>query len=258
VAIICHRNHPQSKNNINSVITMHERVAAVIVAAGSSQRMQGRDKLWIPLGDRITLARTIDVFEASPLIDTIVLVLNTERIPDASVLCQQEDWSKIASIIAGGPRRQDSVRIGLDTLAQIDPGCSWVMIHDGARPLVTPNILEAGLKAAREYSAAIAGVPVKDTIKQVQQGLVHTTLDRSQLWSVQTPQVFSFPLILSAHHTPEAQEDITDDAVLLERLGQPVAIFPGSYTNIKITTKEDLVIAEALLQQREDIDIGAK
>jgi 2-C-methyl-D-erythritol 4-phosphate cytidylyltransferase len=237
---------------------MQEKVAVVIVAAGSSLRMEGRDKLWIPLAGRITLARTIDVFEVSPLIDTIVLVLNAERIPDANALCQQEGWSKIAGIVAGGPRRQDSVRIGLDTLAQIVPHSSWVMIHDGARPLVTPSILEAGLKAAQEYSAAIAGVPVKDTIKQVQQGIVHTTLDRSQLWAVQTPQVFSFSLIHSAHHTAEAQQDVTDDAVLLERLGQPVAIFPGAYTNIKITTKEDLLIAEALLQLREDITTGAK
>ena len=237
---------------------MQESVAAVIVAAGSSRRMEGRNKLWIPLAGRIILARAIDVFEASSLIDTIVLVLNAERIPDASTLCQQEDWSKIASIVAGGPRRQDSVRIGLDTLAQVAPNSSWVMIHDGARPLVTPTILEAGLKAAREYSAAIAGVPVKDTIKQVQQGLVETTLDRSQLWAVQTPQVFSFALIHSAHLTPEAQEDVTDDAALLERLGQRVAIFPGAYTNIKITTKEDLLLAEALLRQRDDIDTGTK
>jgi 2-C-methyl-D-erythritol 4-phosphate cytidylyltransferase len=132
------------------------------------------------------------------------------------------------------------------------------MIHDGARPLVTPAILEAGLKAAREYSAAIAGVPVKDTIKEVQQGLVQTTLNRSQLWAVQTPQVFSFPLIHSAHHTPEASQDVTDDAALLERLGQRVAIFAGSYTNIKITTREDLLIAEALLQQLDNSDMGTK
>ena len=237
---------------------MQESVAAVIVAAGSSRRMEGRDKLWIPLAGRITLARTIDAFEASSLIDSIVLVLNEERIPDARALSQQEGWSKIASIVAGGPRRQDSVRIGLDTLAQVAPNSSWVMIHDGARPLITPAILEAGLKAAREYSAAIAGVPVKDTIKQVQQGLVQATLNRSQLWAIQTPQVFSFPLIHSAHHTPEALEDVTDDAALLERLGQRVAIFAGSYTNIKITTTEDLLIAEALLQQRGNSDMRTK
>lgn len=227
---------------------MQERSAAIIVAAGSSRRMEGRDKLWIPLAGRITLARTIDVFEASPIIKTIVLVVNTERITEAASLCQQEEWHKIASITAGGNRRQDSVRIGLDTLSIIDPTTDWVMIHDGARPLVTPEILEAGLKAVQEYRAVVAAVPVKDTIKQVQQGWIHSTLDRSQLWAIQTPQVFSFPLIHHAHHSPLAQNEVTDDAALLEQLGMPVAIFPGSYTNIKITTQEDLLIAETLIK----------
>jgi 2-C-methyl-D-erythritol 4-phosphate cytidylyltransferase len=227
---------------------MQESCAAIIAAAGSSRRMQGRDKLWILLAGRITLARTIDVFDASPLIKSIILVLNPERLADARALCQQEGWSKITAIVAGGLRRQDSVRIGLDTLAQVARTTRWVMIHDGARPLVTSAILEAGLKAAQEYSAAVAAVAVKDTIKQVQQGLVSATLDRSELWAVQTPQVFSFSLIQHAHHTPVAQEDVTDDAALLERLGKPVAIFPGASTNIKITTQEDMLMAEALLR----------
>jgi 2-C-methyl-D-erythritol 4-phosphate cytidylyltransferase len=227
---------------------MQNSSAAVIVAAGSSRRMEGRDKLWLPLAGRVTLARTIDVFETSPIINTIVLVLNAGRISDATMLCQQEGWHKIARIVAGGIRRQDSVRIGLDALLEIAPTTDWVMIHDGARPLVTLSILEAGLQAAQEYQAAIAAVPVKDTIKQVQQGWIHSTLDRSQLWAVQTPQVFSLPLIHHAHHTPLAQQDVTDDAALLEQLGQRVAIFPGSYTNIKITTQEDLLIAETLIK----------
>jgi len=227
---------------------MQNSSAAVIVAAGSSRRMEGRDKLWLPLAGRITLARTIDVFETSPIINTIVLVLNAGRISDATMLCQQEGWHKIARIVAGGTRRQDSVRIGLDALLEIAPTTDWVMIHDGARPLVTLSILEAGLQAAQEYQAAIAAVPVKDTIKQVQQGWICSTLDRSQLWAVQTPQVFSLPLIHHAHHTPLAQQNVTDDAALLEQLGQRVAIFPGSYTNIKITTQEDLLIAETLIK----------
>jgi 2-C-methyl-D-erythritol 4-phosphate cytidylyltransferase len=122
------------------------------------------------------------------------------------------------------------------------------MIHDGARPLVTPAILEAGLQAAQEHQAVVAAVPVKDTIKQVRDGIIHSTPERSQLWAVQTPQVFAFPLIHQAHHSELAQAEATDDAALLERLGHPVAIFPGSYTNLKITTQEDLLIAEALLQ----------
>jgi 2-C-methyl-D-erythritol 4-phosphate cytidylyltransferase len=227
---------------------MQVKSSAIIAAAGSSRRMEGRDKLWTPLVGRITLARTIDVFEASPIIDNIVLVLNSERLDDATKLCQQEGWSKITNIVEGGIRRQDSVRSGLESLANLAPTTQWVMIHDGARPFVTLDILEAGLKAAQECQAAIAAVPVKDTIKQVQQGWITSTLDRSQLWTIQTPQIFSFPLIRDAYHTSLLQQEFTDDAALLERLGEHVAIFNGSYRNIKITTQEDLLIAEALIK----------
>ncbi len=224
------------------------KASVIIAAAGSSRRMGGRDKLWTPLAGRMTLARTIDVFEASPVIDKIVLVPNSERIDDATRLCQQEGWSKITSIVEGGMRRQDSVRGGLDSLDTLMPTTQWVMIHDGARPLVTLDILEAGLKMAQECDAAIAAVPVKDTIKQVEQGWITSTLDRSQLWAIQTPQVFSFPLIYHAYQTASIQQEFMDDAALLEHLGKRVAIFKGSYRNIKITTQEDLLIAEALIK----------
>ncbi|MGB8345643.1 MAG: 2-C-methyl-D-erythritol 4-phosphate cytidylyltransferase [Ktedonobacteraceae bacterium] len=228
---------------------MQDRIAVVIVAAGTSSRMQGRDKLWIPLAGRIALARTIDVFEESPLIDIIVLVLNAERIADADALREREQWQKLIAIIPGGPRRQDSVRRGLDVLAGFASPPAWVMIHDGARPLVTPEIIAAGLEAGKRYGAATAAVPVKDTIKVVRDGTVHTTLDRTELWAIQTPQVFSFPLIHDAHHSAAAQADATDDAALLERLGHTVAVFPGAYSNIKITTRDDLALAETLIQQ---------
>lgn len=227
---------------------MSNTSAAVIVAAGTSRRMQGSDKLWLPLAGRITLARTIDVFEASPHIDRIILVLNAERMADAAALRQQEAWHKIAAVVPGGRHRQASVCAGLDVLARLEPSPRWVTIHDGARPLVTPAMLEAGLVAAQEHGAAIAAVPVKDTIKQVNLDAVSATLDRSLLWSVQTPQVFAFPLIHQAHHSPAAQQEAADDAALLERLQQRVAIFPGAYTNIKITNREDLFLAEAFLQ----------
>ena len=227
---------------------MPVKASVIIAAAGSSRRMEGRDKLWTPLAGRITLARTIDVFEASPVIDNIVLVLNPERIDDVTRLCQQESWSKITSIVEGGMRRQDSVRNGLDSLVTLAPTTQWVMIHDGARPLVSPGILEVGLKMAQECGAAIAAVPVKDTIKKVEQSWITNTLDRSQLWAIQTPQVFSFPLIYHAYQTASIQQEFTDDAALLEHLGKRVAIFKGSYRNIKITTQEDLLIAEALIK----------
>lgn len=220
----------------------------VIVAAGSSRRMAGRDKLWTPLAGRIILARTIDVFVASPAISRLVLVLNPERLEDARELCTREGWPKIGGLVPGGTRRQDSVRSGLEKLAQIAPETRWVMIHDGARPLVTPEILQTGLQAVQEHQAVVAAVPVKDTIKQAQDGVISGTLDRSQLWAVQTPQIFSFPLIRYAHTSWPVQTDVTDDAALLEHLGHRVAIFPGSYTNLKITTQEDLLIAEALLK----------
>ena len=227
---------------------MNEKASVVIVAAGSSRRMLGRDKLWTPLMGRITLARTLDVFQASALIESIVIVTSAERLADTLHVAKKEHWHKVVAIVTGGLRRQDSVAIGLETLATQTPSCQWVMIHDAARPFVTPTMMQEGLLSAQTHQASVAAVPVKDTIKQVRDNIIVTTLNRSQLWTIQTPQVFSFPLIRHAHHDPIAQEDFTDDAALLERLGYPVAIFQGSYANIKITTQEDLHIAEALLQ----------
>lgn len=228
---------------------MHDRSAVVIVAAGASRRMRGHDKLWTPLAGRITLARTVDVFETSSLIDTIILVTTAERLADANALCAHERWDKVAAIVPGGARRQDSVRIGLDTLVQVAPTCHWVMIHDGARPFVSTSVLEIGLHAVQEHQAVTAAVPVKETVKLVQQEQIYQTLNRSQLWTVQTPQIFSFPLLYQAHHSLTAQEDVTDDATLVARMGQRVTIFHGSYANIKITTQEDVLLAEALIQE---------
>jgi 2-C-methyl-D-erythritol 4-phosphate cytidylyltransferase len=221
---------------------MEKQSAAVIVSAGNSRRMQGIDKLWYPLAGRITIARTIDIFQHSPLINEIVIVTNPEHITDLHNLNQQEDWHKIVAIVAGGARRQDSVRLGLDALAERHTTNQWVMIHDGARPFVTPTILQAGLDAVQTHQATIAAVQVKDTIKQVHNHTITATPKRTQL--------FSFPLIHQAHHHPIAQTDVTDDASLLEQLGHTVTIFPGSYTNIKITTQEDLLFAEALLHTK--------
>ncbi len=225
-----------------------EKASVVIVAAGSSRRMLGRDKLWTPLMGRITLARTLDVFQASALIESIIIVASAERLMDTIHLCEKEHLHKVISVVQGGLRRQDSVAIGLDTLATKIPSCKWVMIHDAARPFVTTAMVQEGLLSAQAHQASAAAVPVKDTIKQVTNNIISTTPDRSRLWTIQTPQVFSFPLIHHAHHNPVAQENFTDDAALLEHLGYHVAIFPGSYANIKITTQEDLLIAEALIQ----------
>ncbi|MBX5450737.1 2-C-methyl-D-erythritol 4-phosphate cytidylyltransferase [Thermogemmatispora sp.] len=231
---------------------MQERAAVVIVAAGSSRRMAGRDKLWTPLAGRLTLARTVDVFEACPLIQAIVLVVHPTREADSWELLAEEGWRKVIAVVAGGPRRQDSVRVGLEALARHLPDTQWVLVHDGARPFVSSSLIEAGLQAARLHQAAVAAVPVKDTLKVVEGRYVCETPERARLWVVQTPQVFAFSLLWEAHHARSAQageEEVSDDAALVESLGYRVAIFPGSYTNMKITTQEDFLLAEYLVQQ---------
>ncbi len=224
------------------------RVAAVIVAAGSSQRMQGINKTWAMLGAKPLLAHSIRVFEASGLIDDLVVVLAKDALPDGRRLHEAEGWRTLCAICAGGARRRDSVLAGLEALS---PAPDYVLIHDGARPFITPALIEQGLATARQHGAATAAVPVKDTIKRAgPDGLVQETLDRASLWSVQTPQVFAYDLILSAHRRIDPAWDATDDAALVERAGHSVALFMGTYDNIKITTPDDLLLAEMMLQRQ--------
>ena len=157
------------------------------------------------------------------------------------------EWSKVTDVCIGGKRRQDSVAEGLKQIS----GYEWVVIHDGARPLVTLDLIERGLEAARETGAAAAAVPVTDTIKEVNKaGMVSRTSPRQNLMAVQTPQVFRFDLIQIAHR--QDCGDVTDDASLVENLGHRVKLYPGSYDNIKITTPADIILAEALLKKRGD------
>ena len=227
---------------------MQENTAAIIVAASSTNRSEEYEILWTPLAGRITLARTIDVFETSRCIHSIVLVLDAAHLAKITKLSQHEGWQKVTALVADGSQRQDAVHRGLDALTTVTPEIDWVIIHDAARPLVTQALLEAGLQAAKEHLAASAAVPVKETIKQVHQGLVSATLDRSQLWTIQTPQVFSYSLIHQAYHSLTTNEAFSDDAALLASQGKQVFIFPGSYTNVKITNQADLLLAEALLE----------
>ncbi len=222
-----------------------ERVAAVIVAAGRGQRMGGVDKVLAELAGQPILAHSLAVFETCTAIDEIVLVLSERNLEQGRRLVEDRGWSKVQSICTGGEERQDSVREGLLRLN----GPAWVVIHDGARPLVTEYLILCGLKEARERGAAVAAVPVKDTLKVVGSDLeVESTPDRSTLWAVQTPQIFRYDLIREAY--AHAKEPAPDDAVLIERMGHRVRVFMGSYDNIKITTPEDLVVAEALMKRR--------
>lgn len=223
-------------------------VSAVIVAAGKGTRMNmDVNKQYIDVCGKPVLARTLHVFEECKAIKEIVLVVNEKDI----LYCMQNiideySFSKVKVIVAGGEERQNSVYNGL---IEIDSECDVVLIHDGARPFVNEESINKVIQAAKEVGAACIAVPVKDTIKQADDDdFVDKTLDRSKLWSIQTPQAFIYGLIIEAHK--KAIEDGftgTDDTVLVERIGHKVKLVMGGYDNIKITTKEDIAIAEALI-----------
>lgn len=220
------------------------KAAAVIAAAGQSARMEGVDKLFAPLLGAPLLAHTLDAFEATPSIEAIVLVLSVESLERGKALVKEHRFTKVCAICSGGPRRQDSVGNGLQHV----PPLPWVAVHDGARPCVTPELIARGLEEAARFGSAVAAVPVKDTIKVVGAGgLVQATPDRTSLWAVQTPQIFPKDLLLQAYKQ-FGKATATDDASLMERAGHPVHVYLGSYGNIKVTTPEDLAIAEALLR----------
>jgi len=222
-----------------------QKVGAVIVAAGLSRRMGGVDKMFALLGGKPVLVRVVDVFQLCNSIDQIVVVVSEQNLKRGQQLVAQEGWSKVTDVCPGGERRQDSVVAGLNRLSS----CSWVVIHDGARPLLTEDLIEQGLKVARETGAAIAAVPVTDTIKVVgDDQVVQGTPPRRNLWLVQTPQVFRFDIIAEAYH--RLKYEVTDDAQAVERLGYKVKLYMGSYDNIKITTPDDLALAEVLWQKK--------
>ncbi len=227
---------------------MRERgkVGAVVAAAGECRRMKGVDKIFFEILGRPLIAWTIEAFESSPLVDEIVLVLHSKNLERGRKLLEEEKWKKVKAICPGGPRRQDSVREGLERLRD----CRWVLIHDGARPCITQDLIERGLKEAEKTGAAVPGLPAMETVKliDIEKMKIERTLRRDQIWLVQTPQIFSYELLMRAER--EIEEEVTDEASLVERLGVEVKIFPGSRDNIKVTFPEDLEIAELILSRR--------
>ncbi len=219
-----------------------DKVGAIIVAAGSGQRMAGRDKIFTPLGGKPLLAWAVDTCQGCNLVQQIVVLLGEESLELGQKLKKERDWSKV-TIWRGGARRQDSVREGLGKLKD----CDWVMIHDGARPFLTVDLIENGLKAARETKAAVAAVSVKDTMKLANgDGFIRKTLQRDELWAIQTPQVFAFNIIVEAHQ--ELTSEVTDDAAAVEQLGYKVRLYMGDPNNIKVTTPQDLALAQIIAQ----------
>ncbi|MBI1993711.1 MAG: 2-C-methyl-D-erythritol 4-phosphate cytidylyltransferase [Deltaproteobacteria bacterium] len=226
------------------------RVNAVIVAAGEGKRMGASvPKPFLPLGGRPLILHTLSRFATSQ-VRKIVLVAAESDISRYPKLVQSDPQLSGLEFVfqAGGPRRQDSVRYGL---SRLDPDCEVVVIHDGARPFVAPEIIDQCVEAAFREGAVVVGVPVSSTVKVVSSSRrVKETPPRDRLWEIQTPQAFQTEIIREAFRKASRKDtDVTDDATLVERLGRSVAVLEGMRTNIKITVPEDLLFAEALLRK---------
>ncbi len=233
---------------LGKVKTGGERCAAVIVAAGSATRMDGIDKILTPLGGEPLLLRAMEPFQASSMVDEIVVVAREDRMAEIGALCSKNGMDKVKRVVKGGDSRTDSVWAGVRA---VSGSAGYIAVHDGARPFVTREIVEKTIRTAISRSAAAPAVPVKDTIKYAEDGVVTETPDRSRLFAVQTPQVFASPLIRAGlQKAVEEKVPLTDDCAAVERLGCPVALTEGSEENIKITTRADLILGEAILAAR--------
>lgn len=223
-------------------------VTAIITAAGKGTRMNcDINKQYIEIAGIPVLARTIDVFQNCDAINNIILVVNEEDINFCRHrIVEYYNFSKVRSLVSGGAERQNSVYKGL---CAVYDDCDIVLIHDGARPFVTNKNIVDCINEAKTYGACGVGVKLKDTVKiSDQNGFVAATPDRSNLWSIQTPQGFAYNIIMEAHKKAISSSYLgTDDMALVERQGIPVKIVEGNYQNIKITTPEDLAIGESIV-----------
>ncbi len=230
---------------------MKSQVCTLMPAAGKGCRMRHSvKKPYLKLGQKPILAHTIQRFEQNSAVDAIFVIVDEADFAEChATVLDPYSFRKVQALVAGGETRQASVQNGIRALsADVD----FVIVHDGVRPFVTDETIFACLTAADAYGAAVAAVPVKDTIKVANEDcFVLETPMRERLWTVQTPQVFRKSLLEEAHQIAQQRQlTATDDAALVEQLGFPVKLVPGSYANLKITTQVDLQIAEALLENR--------
>ncbi len=227
------------------------RVVAIIPAAGEGRRMGGAlEKQFLRLRGTPILAHTLKVFDQHPAVDGVVLVVGTrQRQALEERIIEPYPCKKLLRVVNGGPERRDSVGHGLEA---VPAECQLVVIHDGARPLLSAELLGSVLLAADSYGAALAAIPARDTVKRAEGSIVAATLEREEIWLAQTPQAFHANLLRRAYEeAAHTKEVVTDDAALVERLGVSVHLVPGSEENIKVTTPSDLIIAEALLASRD-------
>jgi len=224
--------------------------AAVIVAAGQSSRMKGEDKILLQLDGISVIERSIRSFQESDMVDEIIVVTRKDLIGYMQSLCSARSFDKVHAITEGGESRIHSVMRGLD---RVSKKTGFVAIHDGARPLVTAELINGVIEKAVTYHAAAPAVPVKDTIKAAHNHIVTDTPDRSSLFAVQTPQVFDYDLLRGALQQALAKNlPITDDCSAVEAMGMSVYLAAGSEENIKITTPMDVILAEAILKKRRE------
>lgn len=228
------------------------KTAVILLAAGSGKRMKaGKNKLLLTLQGKTVLEHTTEIFQQSPLVDGIIVVAKESELLLVQQIVSPTVYDKIICFTAGGDERQDSVLYGL---RQLPIAYERVLIHDGARPFVTNTLIENLLKFVTPECGTVAGVPVKDTVKRVNtEGLVQETLVRKELWNIQTPQCFYTEAILRCYQQGEIDGYLaTDDASLAERYGLVVKVVPGYYENIKLTTPEDLDVAEVFFRRMQE------
>ncbi len=220
---------------------------AVIVAAGSASRMGGIDKVMAKLRGEPMIVHTLRAFEACDAISEIVVVTREDLILPITSLTGE--FSKTKAVVAGGKSRQESVHLGLNALSN---KVKLAAVHDGARPLITWQLIDRVVRAANTYGAAAPAIPVKDTIKVVEGRVVKSTPDRATLFAVQTPQVFDFDLLRGALKKAEAEgAQLTDDCSAVENMGMTVKIVEGDERNLKVTTPMDLKIAEMMMEEKQ-------
>lgn len=220
----------------------------IIVAAGKSERVGPNvDKAFLSLGTKPVIAYSLTAFEKCPDIDSVILVVRKDRVESARAMVRMYGCSKVARVVAGGSKRQASVLIGLDLIGD---EAKMVTVHDGARPCVTPELISETIKVAAKYGSGIAGVKLTDTVKYVEKGVtVKKTVDREKLWAVQTPQSFKVDLLRKAFDMLKKKGvTVTDEAQAVELVSDSVRLVPSKFSNVKITTADDLVLASAILR----------
>ena len=220
----------------------------IVVAAGKSERMgPDVDKAFLSLGTKPVAIYSLLAFEKCPDVDGVILVVRKDRLEPARAMVQLFGCAKVKKVVAGGAKRQISVSNGL---AHVGRDAKIIVIHDGARPCVTPDLISEAVKSAKRNGSGVAAVKITDTIKEVDAGVtVSRTVDRSKLWAVQTPQAFRYELLVKAlEHVKRKNLTVTDDAAALELIGQEVHLVAAPWSNIKITTAGDLVTAATLLK----------